>query len=620
VPGGPSAGAAAGQSDLLTGTICWAGCLDGLTEEGLPVAWSADHPGDFTMQFAVPQAPWLAANGPRPLSPGEYQVGVQCVGPNLEGCALKSAEASATFSLHGPTSNRCLNGPCATLQLTPAQAAPGTLVQARGWAPLVQIIGQPFGYSLVLEGQGVDSFQVGSVDQTLDGSLTASFRVPLSVPGVGVLPAGAYTVALQALRDQAPQPGTPPAAGATIIRGGGGTVQLILAPTALSLAAPPAWSSLGVAGPLLVQRSSDLEQPSFGVDPSQPQRLAYCAPGAIRLSSDRGATWTAIDTRGVIAATAGTPYILGDVGGAFPPGGTTSPVCHAITLDPQHPDSFYATFEAAQKQYGAPPIFYLGYVTTNRGKSWQVVPVPPGHELGEFGGFRVGPKAVQALFANTFQPALSDAMVTPTPAPAVPFAVVQTRDGGQSWAAAQLACPAPGPCITWGTAPNGIGSCDMHGYEQPIELSADGGRSWVQLGWPDGANACETNELATLGPKRIALLSGRADYPVRISDDGGRTWQAVGLPPLPDSNGDAFFPGLQILPDGTLLVQQLANGGWYLLAPGASNWCALAGSGLPSAAAMAVQPIGDRLWWQESGSAPGAVTPKNLPLADLRCR
>jgi hypothetical protein len=628
IPGGPAAGAAAGNDKLDNGGICWAGCGDGLAEQAVTVTWSSSQAGDFSMQFTVPQVPWLAANGPRPLTPGDYQVGIQCVGPNQDGCAVGGAEAGAVFRLQGPTPDRCLTRPCASLQLTPAQAPPGTLVRVRGWAPLVQLIGgQPFGYTLVLAGpsQGTTPTQTGSLEQAPDGSLSGSFLVPLALPGQDTLAGGAYTVALQAYRNQGPGAATPVAPAVTVNPlGKGGGVQLTLAPTPFTITPALAWSSLPAFKPLLVQRSSALaQQHSFGVDPAlqqrrHPGRLAYCAPGAIQVSMDGGATWSAIDAREVVAATAGISYTLGRPDGSFSPAGAATPECLAVTLDPQHPDSYYATFAAAQKPYGAPPIYFIGYVTTDGGKRWQVVPVPPDHALSQFGGFRSNQPGVQALFSDTAGPPFDEG---PGLGQKVPFTVEQTADGGRTWAASPLACPALGPCATWGPAPNGIGSCAMHGYAQPIEISADGGRSWTVPDWPSRANACQLNELAALGPQRLALLAGPSDYPLSISGDGGKTWQPVALPPLPGSQGNAlFYQGLQLLPTGALLSQAQDGQSWEMLLPGAANWCPLAGAAPPVVPDVALQAIGDRLWWLETGTAPGAApVPRSASLSGLHC-
>jgi hypothetical protein len=69
------------------------------------------------MQFTVPCAPWLGADGPHPLATGTYAVGVQCIGPALAGCALQGAQVTATFFLlASPAPGLCQIGPCARLR------------------------------------------------------------------------------------------------------------------------------------------------------------------------------------------------------------------------------------------------------------------------------------------------------------------------------------------------------------------------------------------------------------------------------------------------------------------------------------------------------------------------
>src|SRR5581483_9359556 len=287
-------------------------------------------------------------------------------------------------------------------------------------------------------------------------------------------------------------------------------------PSAAGAAGQPAgpdWASLGLVAPLWVARSTPIVGQSFA---SVAGRIAYCAPGGIPLSRDGGATWTIISTAPVLqaAATSGYPLLTtGDV----------PPACTALALDPTYPDSLYAVFPSARGPYGAPPIIFVGYHTADGGQGWQPIPTPPGIDREQFGGFQVDGTAVQALFARP-------ASTAGTPPG---FLLEQTADGGQSWASPPLVdCPATGPCVRWGPAPNAIGSCAMHARIQPVEVSSDGGQSWSPAGFGGeavetglgGVNACALNELAALAEREVLLLTGDAlaaggspAEPVRLS-------------------------------------------------------------------------------------------------------
>lgn len=172
--------------------------------------------------------------------PGDYAIGIQCLGPDLQGCATREAQASATFHLEGPVPQKCQVGQsCATLTFTPVEASPGTTVQVQGWAPLVGMInGQAFGYSLVLQPKAENSMpvQIGQVQQSLDGTLTSGFEVPQQIPSQGLLQPGDYTIALQAIRPSAKAGNQPP----------------LVAPTAFTVTGSLSWSSLPISQPLWI--------------------------------------------------------------------------------------------------------------------------------------------------------------------------------------------------------------------------------------------------------------------------------------------------------------------------------------------------------------------------------
>jgi photosystem II stability/assembly factor-like uncharacterized protein len=209
----------------------------------------------------------------------------------------------------------------------------------------------------------------------------------------------------------------------------------------------------------------------------------------------------------------------------------------------------------------------------------------------------------------------------------VPPLVMATTDGGQSWQSVPFDCPASGACVRWGAAPSGIGSCNMHGYGQPLLVSQDGGQTWTS---PEGAravNACHPNELALISDHDVLLLAPGGEEvdgpsaPIVTSHDGGRTFAP---PSLPDQPAALDLFELHLLPDERLLARvsgQTPGPGWtwQLLShsdepPAGDRWCRAADIPLSPSAGLSVRVAGDRLWWVgRDGQA------ASLPLTDLRC-
>ncbi len=579
LPGGPDAAHA--NEVQRHGTACWDGC-GGLTESA-DVSWSAGRAGFFATRLTVPTTAWLTSDGPKPLAAGAYRVGVQCIAPTASGCATQPAQATAPFQLTGSASRRCGPGqPCATLTLSPNAAIPGTTVHVGGWAPLTQIIGQPMGYTLVLD-QGGNPPMVGQVSQRMDGTIQGSFRVPAAVNGQTALAAGRYTVALEAFFNGGV--GQPVTKGTRVVGN-----RLLLAPTPLTIAPAPTWASLGQIHPLAIQPSADL---FGGAITAAGSTLAYCVPGGVRVSRDGGKTWSTASTAAVAAAAVKAGYALQQ--------GATA--CASALADPAHPGSVFAAFALVTPPCRcAPPAFMVGMATSDGGQTWQVIPQPPAvkpshGDLG-FGGFQAQGSGVAALFGLRGGGA-------PT--------VEVSTDGGRTWTAGQLACPATGPCVRWGAAPSQIAAC-MASFPQPLEVAgADGGWSAATE-----VDLClGTSQVATLSRSELALLTGRAQYPLGVSRDGGRTWTDVALPaPAPGQTG---FDALEMLPNGALLAaSQPPSPTWSFLPPGAAAWCAV--GGLSTAAQSTSLTAADgQLWWLEGVFSGKAPVLHSLPLSALTC-
>jgi hypothetical protein len=315
-----------------------------------------------------------------------------------------------------------------------------------------------------------------------------------------------------------------------------------------------------------------------------------------------------------VAATAGTAY---PVQATAP----NAPACSAALADPAHPQTVYATFAAGKAKYGMPPVYNIPMYTTDAGAHWHVVTPPAGSGAGDFGQFAASASGVTATFSLSGTPAKG----------AAPFTVAETTDGGSTWHATTLSCPAQGPCLAWGPAASGIGSCAMSAYPQPVEASTDGGHTWAALPPPSGpmpilANGCSLNQLVALSSSRVALVANGAIAPqdaFRISENGGQTWQSVALPALPASGSSQ---GLQMLPNGSLIAPVFTQTSTKsfenqiaLLSPGATSWCTVPGLTIPGSNTnqASLQAAGGRLWWVSSGKS--GMSAQSAPLSAIHC-
>lgn len=612
--GGPTAAEAAKNPGDQFPTLCWGSCSTSLTLS-VTLKWSARHVGYFTTRFTVPRVPWLTAGGAHALTAGSYAVGLQCL-PSGPGCAQQPPALSAAFTMRGPGSTACQPGRrCAWLRLTPTAAAPGQTVQVTGWAPLTPVIGQPFGYGLWMTGLppqagdgGADL--LGQVAQGPSGTLSGSFQVPPGIGGLGPQRPGVHTLALRYLFLGTVDLRSATTASARKSAVAAGTVQL--APVSFRVKAAPSWAALGRLRPLAITPNGAL----ITQDAAHPADLAYCAPdGGIARSSDGGSTWTTIPTAGMPAALRASTYAPYLPFG--PTGGSEGPPCTGVVLDPAHPGIVYATFGAASAKYGAPPTFTLGFWTGDAGRTWHLVPAPRGYVLAGFGGFQVSGHTVVALF-NRQSAAVSRGRWTAE-------RLVDAAD--QSWRPAALGCPAAGPCLRYGPAPNGLGPCAMNGAPQTVWASADGGRRWSEVHGV-APNACNLAQLVALGPRALALVSGSPEtaYPLLLSTDGGAAWRYVALPALPGQAGNYPGPlaGLQMLPDGALAATSPNGAHLMLLPPGAGAWCVAAAPLPPGANSDAMDALAGRLWsfvtagaYVNGRQAPARAT--SVPLSEVHC-
>lgn len=600
LPGGLSQTDLASQNYTTYASICWNGCKDGLEEDGIEVTWSQGNPGHFNLKYIVPPIPWLALDGFHALDAGDYSVDLINLDPSKIGCAstegcLQVPVASATFHLtQSAPYPPCQEQYCGSLVASPAEAAPGDRVQVKGWAPLVQFVGGPFGYNLVLEKQGNTSAQDvmflaveqnEAVQQAMDGSLTASFLVPRYGNDGLALDPGTYTLALEAPLTRGPD-----------------AFPILVAPTPLKITAAPAWSQvLPHVSPVWFQLSANLSTSTMAQDPLKPDRLAYCAPGEIQISADSGQSWKASPVSVSGLRSPGDRLIVGE----------DQPTCVSVTFDSSHPGTLYAVFDLVDKEYGAPPIYYAGYFTTDLGKTWQIAPAPfldtsQAFINDTFGGFWTDGKTVQVLYygkpGEENQP--------------YPLLAKQTVDSGLTWTDAPLACPSIGACARWDAAPGMRGGMGAE-LPQSVLTSPDGGTTWQDTGQSIELHMMGPHELVSLSSTELILISGTHRFPLRYSSDGGMTWQVLSLPALPDNQSGYFsgFPSLQMLSDGSLLAMRSDTGQWMRLTPDAQDWCPTSLSS-PNTWSVLLRFTGTRAWWFSNAT----MQPESVLQSELACQ
>lgn len=355
----------------------------------------------------------------------------------------------------------------------------------------------------------------------------------------------------------------------------------------LTVTAPPSFTGLPSTVPLS-EVSDGL--PLISADALDPATVASCAPGAVELTqTGSSAPPAAIPT----AAAGATLAALGYQWASGPP------TCNGVALLDTSAgvrDGVVAAFPVLQ---GA-GFFDVPLFTRDGGASWSAPPTPAHASPEGFGGFRYVGGATELVYATN-----GHAASAPGPAanPNRPVGLV-SGDGGASWTAGSLGCPAAGPCVT--LSPYSPGLCGLLGSSQSILRSADGGTDFSVAPTFDQVDACGEAELAGTSARDELLIDTASEYPVQQSTDGGATWSDVGLPNAPGENPSRGLGegvgGLTLLSNGSLLLSGGAGyrGGWELLAHGARNWCAVRSpspsiQGLHQLSRLTV--IGDELWW-----------------------
>ena len=256
-------------------------------------------------------------------------------------------------------------------------------------------------------------------------------------------------------------------------------------------------------------------------------------------------------------------------------------------------------------------------VTTDRGRTWSLVPVPGGASASGFAGFHYSASAsMNALFSPSSGAGGG---------PAVPL-MDKYPNGTGTWAQAGLSCPATGPCLTWGGGEPS--NCGMEASGANALVSIDGGHHWHDPPrWLGQVATCWPAAIVTI-TRSSALIVGVDDgvgaysglYPLAMTSDGGRRWQVVTLPRLPGQLPGADQQSLLVLPDGAVL--SVSGPPWYLLSPRGARWCAVAhvptevGGNYPLLSSFSV--LDGSIWWLQEGKTGWSAG--HVAAASLRCQ
>ncbi|POB09607.1 hypothetical protein [Sulfobacillus sp. hq2] len=554
---------------------------EGFQEQGLPVTWSKAHPGYFFVRFRMPAVPWITPHGAHPLKDGPVSIGIQCLGEPVQGCGLKAPTMQAPFDLTGPIPKAPSH---AVLHLHPDHGAAGTVIHVSGWAPLTTVIGEPFGYELDWQepGKRAVAGQLGQVQQQWNGDLTGTFQVPAFLPSMGELSAGPATLDLAYVFVSNPQSALAP------LHSSRGAGFITIAPTQFVDTSSPEWSNLAIIPRHIASNQNGLSfaAPTPLAVNGQHLVIQSAYHGPLWQSYNGGQSWQPLSLQSLIPLSnaAGFPAVW--------PGNSTSVQATSITLDPAYPHSLFVAFSGVLKKYDqAPPVYNLPAFSTNAGGSWQLVPVPSGMVLGDFGGFYHTSQAVYALFSN--------GSLTETE---------ETSNGGQSWSQQSLSAAVNHATLIWGAVPN-QNNGQMGGFSPQLVLYKNNQGDWTptaHVGLLEGPS-----DLVRLPHHQALLVSSSTSYPVQFSRNGGKTWQNIQLPTPPGATTQQSpYQTLQLLPSGSLLADVIESQGpnaWFVLPPHAQQWQPVPVA-LPQNTPITVGNKG--IWWNSSS----AESPQALPI------
>jgi hypothetical protein len=377
------------------------------------------------------------------------------------------------------------------------------------------------------------------------------------------------------------------------------------------------WASLGIVRPLLIQPAG-----WGGPIAAQPgsTNFGWCSPNGVNIATNGEKPVLVPD--GPVGRLLKKSHLL------LPSSGVGAS-CEDVALDPSHPKTVYAGFNASQNG-SVPPDFNVALVTSNLGKSWRYVPPPHGYSVTDFAGFIEEHGNVELLYEpNYFFPLKVGQSAT--------FTAATSSNGGLSWTDVRLGCSTGKPCVIFGPeAPQG--ACGMSEWQQSVLVAVSGqgtaSSRWRPTGTVKSVFQCGSQQLvATTSGDHFLIDRSRPDALLYTRD--GIDWTSVVLPKIDGQPVGSRFTYLNqamtITTNGVLLAvsgtPDVTAERIDILLPQSKVWCA-ASVTLPAASrhnpVAAVQSSSSRLVVAfrtpiptGHGDVASALT---FPLSTLRCR
>ena len=381
------------------------------------------------------------------------------------------------------------------------------------------------------------------------------------------------------------------------------------------------WASLGIVRPVLTQ-------PAEGGSPiaAQPTSatVGWCTQKGVEVSSStRRSTLVSDNLVGPLLKRA---HLTLD----SPSGKASSTAtCEDVALDPSHPETVYAAFQASHGG-SIPPAYGVALVTTNLGRSWQFVPPPKGYTLTDFAGFVERRNGVELLYSSNYFFPLK-------PGQSAAFVAARSATGGRSWTDVSLECPNGSPCVIFGPeAPQG--ACGMSQWQQSVLVGAiyylRGATRWRAAGGAASVSQCGNQQLVATAARNEFLVDRTRSNALLHTDDGIH-WTAVSLPKIDGAPvGGRFAPLGQMMTlaaNGALIAVAGSPSSTaerlVMLRPRSTAWCAT-NAVLPTATrqdpVLALQSSKSALIVAFESPIPTSggtnVTALTFQLASLRCR
>jgi len=539
--------------------LCWDGCESGLQYQGVSLRWVG--PTKFVSSIVVPAAPWFESGNSKvaPLASGDYKVSIECL-TQVKGCGLGGSEGSAYYHL---------------------SVSPRSAPWCQNVAECARLSASP---ALTYPGDIVKVTGFAPL-QSINGS-----RRPF-----------VFQLKITAGKASANE--------VTFLPTSKGVSEIVMGHAGVTVQAPPALATLGKVKPAMVEFSGSSQ---ISENPANPGEVVWCDNGQIGVSGT--------NSNETISTVAAGEELIGMGYGLM---GSSVPQCNSVALaDGGAAGKIVLASFLVAPNFQAPPFFSIALQTSDLGKHWTPVPVPPGAKIDGFAGFRYQESSLQALFA----PGIAGSGTYVPDAARVPL-LETLKAGDASWQSGRtLACPARGPCLTFGSFLPG--NCASMPGMQSILYSLDGGGNWHQPTWPAQVQNCSANEIVAISNETELLISSGSPYLIRESNDGGATWHVLEAPEIPGVPPGSIEYGtvaaeLQMLPNGSLLVtgQRANSSEWDLLPSGSKNWCPVAG--LPAGTRSSwknatLSVVGNSLYWF---AHPGSSSPKllSISISSLKC-